>query len=189
TKPGTRQNGMMFVGDWFSTFITVAEGIPAAPGSIDSLDMTKMIFEGESSPRNEIVYDVSGSVRLPTLRSGNYKLMGDMLFDIVKDPYETADIAEKRPKIVKKLKARLDQLGKERPPLGDKPEIMEPPLPYIYGREENANPPAWLIEHVEAVRSKQPQSWPPGETPWPKAPQGAVASKMTGGIDEVPVGK
>ena len=29
------------------------------------------------------------------------------------------------------------QLDAERPPLGDKPLLMEPPLPYVYGVEEN----------------------------------------------------
>ena len=30
---------------------------------------------------------------------------------------------------------------------------------------------------VDAVRAKQPKSWAPGETPWPKAPVGVNASQ------------
>ncbi len=69
------------------------------------------------------------------------------------------------------MKARLDELAEERPPLGELPELMEPALPYIYGRDENANVPQWIKDHVEAIRATQPQSWPPGETPWPQTPK------------------
>jgi hypothetical protein len=64
----------------------------------------------------------------------------------------------------------------ERPPLGDKPLLMEPPLPYVYGIEENENPPEWLKEAVERVRATQPKEWAPGETPWPQAPKAPVGS-------------
>ena len=55
--------------------------------------------------------------------------------------------------------------------------------------KENKNPPQWLVEHVDAIRATQPQAWAEGETPCHKAPVGATASIMTGGIDEVPVSK
>lgn len=189
TEAGTSTDGMMFVADWFSTFISIGGGSHEQASDVDALDMRAMLFEGEESPRDEVVYDVVGSVRLPTIRKGDHKLMGDMLFNIKEDPYETTDIATEHPELVEKLKARVAAVGAERPPMGDKPLLMDPPLPYVYGIEENKNPPQWLKDHVDAIRAKQPQSWAPGETPWPKAPQGAIASKMTGGIDEVPVEK
>jgi arylsulfatase A-like enzyme len=189
TNAGSINDGMMFVADWFSTFISAAGGSHDQSSEIDALDMTDMLFQGDDSPREEIIYDVAGSVRLPTIRKGDYKLMGDALYNIAKDPYETTDIAARHPKLVTQLKARVAAVGAERPPMGDKPLLMDPPLPYVYGQEENENPPPWLIEHVNAIRATQPQSWAEGETPWPKAPQGANASKMTGGIDEVPVTK
>lgn len=189
TEAGTSTDGMMFVADWFSTFISIGGASHEQSSKVDALDMRAMLFEGEESPRDEVVYDVVGSVRLPTIRKGDHKLMGNMLFNIKEDPYETKDIAAEHPDLVEKLKARVAAVGAERPPLGDKPLLMDPPLPYVYGIEENKNPPQWLKDHVDSIRAKQPQSWAPGETPWPKAPQGAVASKMTGGIDEVPVAK
>lgn len=189
TQAGSSTEGMMFVADWYGTFITVAGGTHQQESPVDALDMTSMLFQGQPSPRTEIAYDVSGSVRLPTLRSGDFKLMGDVLYNIVEDPYEQNDIAHKNPELVKRMATRLAELGNERPPLGDKPLLMDPPLPYVYGLEENRNPPDWLVEHVKAIRATQPQEWPEGETPWPKAPQGAHASKMTGGIDEVPVAR
>jgi len=189
TPSGVKNDGMMFVADWFSTFISVAGASENEETKVDALDMSPMLFEGAESPRNEIFYDVAGSVRLPTIRKGDYKLMGDSLYNIEEDPYETTDIADQHPSLVKQLKDRLRIVGEERPPLGDKPLLMDPPLPYVYGMEEDQKPPQWLREHVDAIRATQPQSWAEGETPWPKAPQGANASKMTGGLDEEPVSR
>ena len=184
TEAGTVNDGMMFITDFYSTFINLAEGKQEQERKVDAFDMTGMLFNGYKSPRSEIVYDVKGSVRLPTIRSGDYKLMGDMLFNVVADPSEQKDIAKEHPDLVKKLKVRVDAVGDERPPMGEKPLLMEPPQPYVYGQNENKNPPQWLVDAVDAVRAKQPQTWAPGETPWPKAPKGAVASKMTGLADE-----
>lgn len=189
TKPATINSGMMFVTDWYSTFLSIGEGLRDLNRPVDALDMTRMLFQGEESPRSEIVYDVLGSVRLPTIRRGDFKLMGEQLFNITEDPYEQNDISTDHPDLVSTLKARVTEVGNQRPPLGEKPLVMDPPLPYVYGKGENEDPPIWLIEHVDAIRKTQPQSWAPGETPWPKAPQGANASKMTGGIDEIPVSR
>ena len=177
-KAGSSNDKMMFIADWFSTLITLADGDHEQDLKVDSLDMTDMLFNDAASPRNEIVFEVKGSVRLPTIRSGDFKLMGDMLFDIHNDPYEKKDIAAKKPDIVKRLAARLEAVGKERPPLGEKPLLMDPPLPYIYGQAENQAVPDWLKNAVDKVRSKQPKEWGPGETPWPQAPIGANANKQ-----------
>ncbi|NIP93968.1 MAG: hypothetical protein GWO24_11155 [Akkermansiaceae bacterium] len=138
------------------------------------------MFGGKPGPRKEIVFEVDGSVRLPTIRRGNWKLMGEMLFNIKKDPYEKKDVAKENPKVVKRLASRLARVSSERPPLGDKPLLMDPPLPYIYGIGENKEIPEWLVKHVEAVRSRQPKEWAPGETPWPQAPIGANANRQPG---------
>ncbi len=184
TKPGTTKDGLMFIADFFPTFITLAGGSHEQERPVDGIDMTAMLFEGGDSPRKEIIYDVSGSVRLPTIRSGDFKLMGDVLYNIVKDPGEQTDVAADHPELVKELAAKLKAAGDERPPLGDKLMVMDPPLPYVYGLEEQAETPEWLIKAVNDVRKTQPTEWAPGETPWPKAPQGANASKMDGLKDE-----
>lgn len=183
-EAGSKRDGLMFIADFFPTFVTLAGGSHEQPQPIDGLDMTRFLFESADSPRDEIVFDVTGSVRLPTIRSGRYKLMGDALYDIEADPYETTDVAAKHPDVVAKLAKRLAAVSAERPPLGDKPLLMDPPLPYVYGLEEQASTPAWLRTHVDTIRALQPQEWAPGETPWPKAPQGANASKMDGLKDE-----
>jgi arylsulfatase A-like enzyme len=170
-SPGSVNDSMMHVTDFFSTFVDLASAHAQQERQLDSVDMTAALFDGAPGPRNEIIYEVTGSVRIPTIRKGNYKLMGKVLYDIVNDPGETTDIADQHPKLVQRLSQRLAQVAKERPPLGDKPLLMTPALPYVYGMEENKQPPAWLVEAVDKARAKQPKEWPPGETPWPQAPK------------------
>ena len=151
--------------------------------------MTEMLFQGGESKREEIVYDVTGSVRLPTIRHRDFKLMGDVLYNIKSDPGEQTDVAAQHPEVVAQLRQRLKDVGDERPPMGDKPLLMDPPLPWVYGLEEQKDVPQWLVDAVTAIRDTQPKEWAPGETPWPKAPQGAKASKMDGLRDEAGGGK
>ncbi|MEM7697397.1 MAG: arylsulfatase [Verrucomicrobiota bacterium] len=184
TPAGESTDEMLFVADWFSTFIALAGANPEQETSVDGLDQSEMLFAGGESLRDEIIFDVEGSVRLPTIRSGDFKLMGEMLYNIAEDPGETSDVAAQHPEVVARLSQRLAEAAAERPPLGDKPLLMDPPLPWVYGAEESENVPDWLKAAVTAVRDTQPTEWAPGETPWPQAPKGAFASKMDGGLDE-----
>ena len=172
TKVASTNGGMMHIIDCFSTFVALAGGRLNQERRLDSLDMTDMLFDGSPSPRSEIIFEVAGSVRVPTIRRNEFKLMGDLLFNVVKDPSETTDIAGQHPRIVDELTARLHEVAEQRPPLGEKPLLMTPALPYVYGQHENEDPPQWLIDHVRSARKQQPQTWPEGETPWPQAPQG-----------------
>lgn len=177
TLPGDVNDEMMFVTDWYSTLITLAAGNHEQKLAVDSMDMTSTLFGDEVGLRKEIVFEVAGSVRLPTIRHDNFKLMGETLFDIQADPFETTDVAADHPDVVARLAKRLAQVGNERPPLGEKPLLMDPPLPYIYGQKENSSPPNWLERVVDEIRAKQPKVWAAGETPWPQAPIGANASQ------------
>ncbi|WP_442510284.1 arylsulfatase B [Novipirellula sp. SH528] len=172
--PGSTNDEMIHIVDLLPTFANIAGGDASGPYPIDGMDMTETIVHGEASPRDEIIFEVSGSVRLPTIRSGDFKLMGEMLFNVANDPSETTDVAEQHPDVVARLSARLKQAGSERPPLGEKTMLMDPPLPYVYGMQENKSAPDWLIESVNEVRKTQPTEWAPGTTPWPQAPQGAT---------------
>jgi arylsulfatase A-like enzyme len=176
TQPGTSHDGLMFIADFYTTLITLAGGTLQQELPVDGLDMTGMLFDGRPSPRDEIVFEVSGSVRIPTIRKGDYKLMGKLLYNVLADPGETTDVAGEHPEIVRRLRARLLEFDRQRSPLGDKPLLMRPPLPYVYGRDENQHPPAWLREAVDQVRAAQPQAWAPGKTPWPQAPEAPVGS-------------
>ena len=171
--PGSTNNGMMHIVDMLPTLASLGGGQLDGSHQIDGLDMGPTLFAGVKSPRDEIIFEVTGSVRLPTIRSGDYKLMGEMLYDIINDPYETTDVAANHPEIVARLAARLAQAASERPPMGAKTLLMDPPLPYVYGQAENATAPQWLIDNINKVRATQPSEWATGTTPWPQAPQGA----------------
>jgi len=176
--PGGSNDGMMHVVDLLPTFAKLAGANAQGSRPLDGMDMTGVILDGAPSPRREIVFEVAGSVRLPTIRSGDYKLMGEMLFNVAEDPTESNDVAKQHPEVVKRLSARLDAYARQRPPLesvlGAEPLLMDPPLPYVYGQEENRQAPQWLKDAVHQVRDTQPKAWAPGKTPWPQAPRGAT---------------
>lgn len=172
-KPGSSNNGLMHVTDFYSTFAHLAGDldIEKQERAPDGLNLSGMLFEGKKNLRKEIIFEVSGSARLPAIRVDNYKLVGEELYDVVNDPYEKTDLAPELPEVVDRLKKRLDKVGKERPPMPDLSILMEPPLPWVYGMKEHANTPEWLKEYMKMVRDGQPDYWAPGTTPWPQAPK------------------
>lgn len=165
-------DGMMHIVDLYNTFITLGDGEIPVDRVVDGMNMTETLFNSAKSPRHEIILEVEGSVRLPTIRSGDYKLVGSELYHIIDDPSETTDLSKQHPKIVKQLKAKLAKASSERPPMPKMDQLMSPAQPWVYGQEENKNVPQWLKDVVSKVRATQPQSWAPGKTPWPQAPKG-----------------
>ncbi|MCM8540709.1 MAG: arylsulfatase [Lentisphaeraceae bacterium] len=170
-KPGSTSDEMMHVTDFYNTFIKLGGGSLKQKFKLDGMDMSDVIFAGAKSQRDEIIFEVSGSVRFPAIRKGDYKLVGKELYNIVKDPSEKNDISKSHPDIVNSLTNRVTAVGKERPPMPDMNILMTPAQPWVYGQEENANTPEWLKEIMVKVRKTQPQSWAPGKTPWPQAPK------------------
>lgn len=170
-KPDATNDAMINVTDLLPTFVTIAGASLKQKLPLDGMDMSAVMLEGKPSPRDEIVIEVAGSVRLPTLRKGDFKLVGKELFNLASDPYEKTDIAAQHPEVVAQMQARLKQIAAERPPLGDLPILMDPALPYVYGRDENKDVPDEIKTHVEAIRATQPKSYPPGTYPWPGAPK------------------
>ncbi|MGC6457452.1 MAG: arylsulfatase B [Akkermansiaceae bacterium] len=170
-KAGDTNDHLMHVTDLYSTFATLAGGSLKQKRALDGINMTDVIFGTLQSPRSEIVFEISGSVRPPAIRSGNFKLIGKELFDIINDPSEKKDLAKEKPELVKKLSERLETVSKERPPLTGMDRLMTPALPWVYGQKENEEAPAWLKDMVGQVRATQPKEWAPGTTPWPQAPK------------------
>lgn len=170
-QPGTSNNGMMHITDFYPTLLEWAGGKISEEEQVDGFSMVDMIENTAESPREEIIFEVSGSVRPPAIRLGDYKLIGEELFNIAVDPYETKDISGQQPEVLNKLKARVEAVGKERPPMPDMSRLMTPALPWIYGEKENAQAPDWLKAHVMKIRDQQPKEWAEGTTPWPQAPK------------------
>jgi len=170
-KAAATNDAMIHVTDLFPTLVKIAGASLEQKLPLDGMDMSAVLLENQPGPRSEIVIEVSGSVRLPTLRQGDFKLVGKEIFNLAADPGEKTDIAAQHPDVVARMKARLAEVSAQRPPLGDLPVLMDPALPWIYGRDENARAPEWIKAHVQAIRATQPQSYPPGQTPWPQAPK------------------
>lgn len=170
TKGGTNDE-MMHITDFYNTFVKLGGGSLKQERPLDGMNMIGPIFEGKKSKRDEIVFEVSGSVRFPCIRKGDYKLVGEELYNIDKDPSEKNDISKSHPGTVEKLKALVNSYGKQRPPLKGMDVVMTPALPWVYGQSENANAPQWLKDAVQKVRDTQPKIWAQGKTPWPQAPK------------------
>jgi len=170
-KAGALNDALIHVTDLLPTFVTLAGGSLKQDLPLDGMDMSAVLLENKPSPRDEIVIEVAGSVRLPTLRKGDFKLVGKELYDLASDPAEKTDVAAQHPEVVKSMHARLEQVAAERPSLGDLTILMDPALPYVYGREENAEVSQAIKTHVDTIRATQPKSYPPGTYPWPGAPK------------------
>jgi arylsulfatase A-like enzyme len=170
-EPGTSSDALMHVTDFYNTLINIGGGSIDQERKLDGIDMTSVLLEGAESPRDEIVFEVSGSVRLPSIRKGDYKLTGSELYNIIEDPSEKNNIAAAHSELVANLQARLETLGQERPPMPSMELLMSPALPWVYGQQENAQAPQWVKEIMFKVRKTQPNSWPAGKTPWPQAPR------------------
>ena len=152
-EAGSSRDGMMHIVDFYATFLQLAQADPAQERPVDGMDMAGMIFDDAPSMREEIVFEVSGSPRLPTIRMGDYKLIGNQLYNIMQDPEERQDIAAQAPEIHQQLKARLEAVGAQRPPL---PELQSiPDVPWVYGQQENQNPPQWLKEMMSSMRAAE----------------------------------
>ena len=170
-RPASVCNELMHVTDIFPTLVAIGGGISEQAYLLDGWDMSPVIFEGKKSPRTEILIEATGSVRLPSIRSGRWKLIGDALFDLQRDPGERDDVSEAHPEIVVELRNRILALSAERPPLGELSEVMNPALPYVYGKAENKSVSEKIRSHVERSRRGQQQNWEPGKYPWPAPPR------------------
>jgi len=171
---GSTSNALMHIIDFFPTLVSISGGSLTQPLPLDGMDMTAVLTSNTESPRKEIIFEVSQSVRFPAIRVGDYKLIGEELFNISKDPEESENIAHKHPEILKRLSNRVAEVGKERPPLPDLSRLMTPALPWIYGQQENVVAPEWVKTFMKNIRSEQPQSWDIGKTPWPQAPKDGI---------------
>lgn len=170
-QANTTSDELAHITDFFPTFIKLGGGSLDQKQPIDGFDLNEVIFNQQKTERTEIVFEVAGSVRPPAIRQGAFKLIGEELFNVVEDPYETKNLANANPEMVAKLKNRVVTVGNERPPLPDMSLLMTPALPWVYGALENANAPNWVKEKMRQIRAKQPQEWTAGTTPWPQAPK------------------
>ena len=170
-KPNTNNDALTHITDLYPTIISLVGGSLDQKLPLDGFDLSDIILGHGEGERDEIIFEVTQSVRPPSIRQGKYKLIGKELFDLVADPSENNDIAADRPNIFKMLQERLAAISQERPPMPSFDKLMTPALPWVYGLDENLHAPAWVKSLVSNIRSTQPKTWPPGITPWPQAPK------------------
>ncbi|MCP4786327.1 MAG: arylsulfatase [Fuerstiella sp.] len=149
-------DGMMHVVDLFPTLLSQGNGSLKQDLPLDGMDMWGVISGDNESPRTEVVHSLPGEhsdTGEMSIRQGRFKLVGKALFDIEGDSAETDDIAAEYPLIYQSLRERLNRLESER----RTPEVhtnitstIETPL-LVFGKEENANPPSWLVPYLKAL--------------------------------------
>ena len=170
-KANSQHDALTHITDLYPTIIALAGGSSDQEFHLDGFDLSNIIFGNGEGEREEIVFEVTQSVRPPSIRQGKYKLIGKELFDLEADPSERNNIAAQRPEIVDRLQERLVEISQERPSMPSFDRLMTPALPWVYGRDENLQVSAWVKALVSKIRATQPQNWAPGTTPWPQAPK------------------
>ena len=81
------------------------------------------------------------------VRNARYRLVGNSLYDMKKDPKQTTDIAEKYPEVVKSMRAAYEKFWKEtRPLMVNEKAPMSPTRPYhvLHAKQlKEGGIPAW----------------------------------------------
>jgi len=147
---------LLYVADLYPTLINRAGGSLKQKHPIDGFDVWETIVHNKPSPRKEVVYSLPGeSVDTgdKAIRRGDYKLVGNELYNISTDPFEQEDLARQQPEVFKALDERIASLLLERrtPEKHTRiSQVIDRPL-LVFGEQENANPPAWLEPYVMAL--------------------------------------
>jgi arylsulfatase A-like enzyme len=140
-KAGNAVDGLAHMVDWYPTLLKLTGASLKQKLPLDGLDIWPMIAEGKSSPRREILCNLTP--KGGALRVGDWKIVIDSaardaneeksvgeakakkkkretksegkieLFNLAKDPSEKENLAEKNSQKVKELRARYEVLAKQ----------------------------------------------------------------------------
>ncbi len=109
---------VIHVVDMFPTLAGLAGATSIQGKPLDGLDVWSTISNGDTSPRQEVVYNIEpfrGGVR-----AGDWKLIWRTslpsaieLYNIAQDPSETTNLADSHPLKVVELQRRIEQLARE----------------------------------------------------------------------------
>jgi arylsulfatase A-like enzyme len=151
-KAGTTVNEMLHIVDFYPTLVNLAGGSLQQPLPLDGRDAWPTITQSKPTPHSEIVLSVPGfddsETGPPAIRVGDFKLVENELYNIAQDPSEKNNLATAQPDKVRTLKARLEQLARERRKPEAHDRISAAQL-WFYGEEENKAPaPDWVKKIV-----------------------------------------
>jgi len=154
---GKTVDEMIHVTDLYPTILNLVGASLKQKHPLDGMNMWETIVKGKKSPRTELVHSLPGNdfsdMGTKSIRQGPYKLVGEELYNIEKDPSETVDIAKEYPEVLETLHRRIDELIVERrtPEVHTKiTETIREPL-LVFGEDENANPPEWLAPYLKEL--------------------------------------
>ena len=133
------------VADFYPTLVNLAKGSLNQPLLPDGIDIFQVMTGKAKSPRKELVHwlgNKTSHTEDRAIRSGDFKLIEFSdgraeLYNIIKDPYETNDIAKANKDMVKTLSARLQSLIPERREADPSERIPGYPV-RTYGEGEDA---------------------------------------------------
>ncbi|MHC4125698.1 MAG: sulfatase family protein, partial [Planctomycetota bacterium] len=115
-KPGRLSDVPCCTSDYYPTVMEILQfQMPSQPRPIDGISLLPLIDGKMKSRPVPIAFE---SRKQSCLTDNRYKLIsiddgsGYMLFDLIKDPAETRDIADENPKIVRKMKTTLKRWHK-----------------------------------------------------------------------------
>jgi arylsulfatase A-like enzyme len=145
-KAGAVSNQMLTMMDYFPTLMAAAGISPGEHRPFDGKNLLPAIESGREEKRDDIFFSVdSGKIQRYAVHHGEWKLVIDndkkMLFRILEDPNEKTDLADKEPKLVSDLSARIDEYKKLHPKNGERESNNQKPETY-------KAPPKW----IEAAR-------------------------------------
>ncbi len=160
-KAGSVVDEMLHVVDLYPTLVQLAGGSLQQQLPLDGRDAWPTITQGKPTPHTEIVISVPGfedsETGVPAIRVGDFKLVGDELYNIRLDPSEKQDLAKQHADKVRAMKARLAQLGTERRPPEAHTRVAAGQL-WFYGEEENkAGVPDW-VKQIVTENGEDPNS-------------------------------
>lgn len=124
---------LIHVVDMFPTLAKLAGASTTKSKPLDGIDVWPAIAEAKNSGRNEIIYNIEpfrGAVR-----NGDWKLVWRAvlpssleLYNLADDPYETKNVANQHPEMVKTLQNRIEQLATE----STKPLFMQTAMEAVF---------------------------------------------------------
>jgi arylsulfatase A-like enzyme len=156
---GRTVEGLAHVVDLYPTLLSAAGVEVHQELPLDGMDLWPVVRGTQEirSPRGEVVLSLPGEdveTGPMAIRVGDWKLVGESLFNITQDPAEEHDLAAKHPDIYRRLAARIEQLVAERRTPEVHQRIPARPL-LVLGEQENAHPPAWIAPYLEEVRGER----------------------------------
>jgi arylsulfatase A-like enzyme len=119
---GAINDEWMHIVDWYPTLLKLAGATTTQKHALDGLDIWPVLTQGAKSPHLELLLQGTLS-NVKALRMGDWKLLilasGKIeRYDLTTDISEKHNLTESRPKRVKAMRDRLDELTKDAVPLG-----------------------------------------------------------------------